>query len=416
MTPVRTKPFPDYNSIGPEEEAAAVRVVRSGRLSSFIARGDGFWGGREVQRLERFVEETFAVKHALSMNSATSCLFAAMAAIGVGPGDEVIVSPYSHCVSATAPLLYGAVPVFGDLEDEYFGLSVESVRRRITPRTRAIITVDTFGQSSDVQALMALARKHDLTVVCDAAHSMGARYGDAWAGTTAHLGVYSLNGFKIAQTGEGGIAVTDDDELALRLALVRNHAEACVEELGVTDLTNMLGQNYRLGEIEAAIAVEQLRKLPRLIAQRVDLAEYLTERLGKIDGIIPPAVRAGSTHTYYLHPIRYDADIVGMPRGEFVDGLVAEGIPLYRMAAGYVRPLYRLPIFARRTYAPQGFPWTSRFYAGHVEYGDGICPVVERLHEREMIVNHLVYPPLTTADMDDIAEAFEKVAMRARRR
>lgn len=415
-SPLRATPFAPYNSIGSEEEAAAVRVIRSGQLSSFIARGgESFYGGREVQRLERLVEETFGVKHAVSMNSATSCLYAAMGALGLGPGDEVIVSPYSHCISATAPLLYGAVPVFADLEDDCYCLSLESIRRSITPRTKAVIAVDTFGQSSDMDGLMALAHAHNLKVVCDAAHSFGAKYRDKWAGTVADIGVFSLNGYKIIQVGEGGIAVTNDDEMALRLALIRNHAEACVADLGVTDITNLLGQNYRLGEIEAAMAVEQIKKLPGLIAKRVELAEYLSERLRQVPGITPPAVRPGNTHAYYLYPIAYDESVVGMQREEFVEGLRGEGIPLYRMAGGYVRPLYLLPIFAQRKYAPYGYPWESEYYDGHVDYAKVHCPVTQRLYEKELIVNHLVYPPLTRIDMDDIVAAFVKVSARRRR-
>lgn len=260
---------------------------------------------------------------------------------------------------------------------------------------------------------MALAREYHLKVVCDAAHSFGARHNDTWAGTTADIGVFSLNGHKIIQVGEGGLVVTHDDELALRLALIRNHAEACVADLGVEDITNLLGQNYRLGEIEAAMAVEQIKKLPRLIAQRGALAARLTERLGRIPGITPPALRPGNTHTYYLYPIRYDARIIGLDRNEFVNRLRAEGIPLYTMAAGYVRPLYRLPIFSRKQFAPSGYPWASRYYDGQADYHPTQCPVVERLHERELIVNHLVYPPLTTDDMDDIAHAFLRVAKNA---
>lgn len=413
-TPVRTRPFPLYNSIGKEEEEAALRVIRSGQLSSFIASGgDNFYGGPEVQRLERFVEKVFEVKHAVSMNSATSCLYAAMGALGVGPGDEVIVSPYSHCISATAPLLYGAIPVFADVEDDYFCLSLDSIRQRITGRTKAIITVDTFGQSSEMDALMALARQYNLKVVCDAAHSFGARHKNKWAGTVADIGVFSLNGYKIVQVGEGGIAVTNDDDLALRLALIRNHAEACVADMQVADITNMLGQNYRLGEIEAAMAVEQINKLRGLIARRVELAQYLTDRLGQISGITPPVIRPGNTHTYYLYAIKYDENVIGLSRSDFVESVKAEGIPLYRMAAGYVRPLYLQPIFVQRKYAPRGYPWASEYCGGQVDYSKGNCPVTERLYEKELIVNHLVYPPLTRADMDDIANAFAKVVEHA---
>lgn len=409
-SPIRTRPFPAYNTIGDEEKRAVMEVLDTGRLSEFIGRhGELFHGGRKVRELETLVQEKFGVKHAVSMNSATSCLYAAMGALGIGAGDEVIVSSYSMCISATAPLLYQGIPVFADLEPDHFCLDPESIRRRITSRTKAILCVDTFGQSSDMDAINEIARAHGLKVVSDCAHAMGAHYQGKPAGTLADIGIYSLNAHKIIQCGEGGIAVTNDDALALRLRLIRNHAEAVVTDLPEVDLTNMLGQNYRLPEMEAAIAIEQIKKLDGLIAQRRELSEYLSERLSAIDGLTPPAVRPDSSHVYYIYPIKYDQDRLGVPRARILDALRAEGIPMYLFAGGYVKPLYYEPIFQKKLVFANGYPFTLPQAGPAPEYGPAACPVVERLYHLEMIVLHLVYPPLTRQDMDDIADAFEKV-------
>lgn len=410
-TPVRTKPFPAYNTIGEEEKKAVMEVMESGRLSDYLGRwSELFGGGRKVNGLESFVQKKFGIKHAVSMNSATSCLYAAIGALGIGPGDEVIVSAYSMCISSTAPFLYMAIPVFADLEHDNFCLDPKSIESKITKRTRAIISVDTFGQSADMRAIRKIADAHGLKVISDSAHAAGALYRGKPAGTLADIGVYSLNAHKVIQCGEGGIAVTDDDKLALRLKLIRNHAEAVVGDLpGESDLTNMLGQNYRMPEIEAAIAIEQFKKLDGLNAKRIALSEYLSKRLRDIDGLTPPCVRDGCTHVYYLYPIKYDESRVGVKRQKILDAVRAEGIPLYRFAGGYMRPMYYEPIFKEKKVFAKGYPFTLPDCGSLPDYGPKDCPVIEKLYREEMITFNINYPPLTCRDMDDIADAFEKV-------
>ena len=406
--PVRNEPFSAYSSLGEEEKKAVMEVMDDGVLSDFIASpGEYFNGGKRVRRLEDAWAEKFGVKHAVAMNSATSGIFAAVGAVGVGAGDEVIVSPYNMSCSASCPFVYNGIPVFADLEPKYFCLDPESIRQRLTPLTKAIVVVSSFGQSADFEAIMALAAERELMVIDDAAHVAGGKYQGRSAGTAAHVGIYSLNAHKIIQCGEGGIAVTDDDDLALRLRLIRNHAEAVVGDMGIENIDNMLGYNYRMTEMEAAVAYEQLLKMDRLNAERRELAEHLTRRLQDLPGIVPPQVREGCEHVYYLFPILYKEEKVGVSRSRFVEALIAEGIPFYSRAAGYVKPYYLEPMFTRRTVYANGSPFDK--YKGEVDYSPGICPVTERLYKSEMIMNTYCYPPLKTGDMDDIADAFEKV-------
>lgn len=412
MEKIRTSQFPLYNPIGEEEALAAAEVVRTGMLSDYIGRhGDKFRGGQRVRELEMRWAEYHQVKHAISFNTATSALIAGIGAMGILPGDEVLVIGYSMCISATAPLFYDAIPVFVDIEEDCFCMDPQSVIDRITPRTKAILPVDLFGQSTDMIALMEIAKKHNLKVLCDASHVPGCAYNGGFAGTFGDIGVYSLNQHKIIHCGEGGIAVTDDDELALRLQLIRNHGEAAVEEMGYTNLTNMVGGNYRLPEIEAAIATEQLKKLPRLLQQRIDLADYLTEKLSHLDFLTPPKVREGSGHVYYLYPLKYHEEATGLSREKYIDNVRDLGIPLYRFAGGYIRPLYQEPIFAKRDEFKAGFPYSLHHEDERPRYERGVCPVTERLYDREMIVTAYNYPPNTTSDMDDIVKALTQAAL-----
>ena len=258
------QPFRRYNSIGEEEVGAAKEVVESGVLSQFLGCWDpDFYGGPKVQQFERECETFFSVKYAVSVNSATSGLIAALGAIGIEPGDEVIVSPWTMCASATAILHWNAIPVFADIDRETFNLDPKSIEATITPYTKAIMSVDIFGQSADMEAIMLIAKKYNLKVISDSAQSPGVSYKGKYAGTLADVGCYSLNYHKHIHTGEGGICLTDDSSLAERMQLIRNHAEAVVENKGVQDLTNMIGFNFRLGEIEAAIEVLERAGTPR---------------------------------------------------------------------------------------------------------------------------------------------------------
>lgn len=409
MEKIRTKPFPLYNPIGDEEVQAAAAVVKTGMLSDYIGRHcDKFGGGKNVLELEKRWADYHGVKHAVTFNSATSAMIAGMGALNILPGDEVIVMPYSMCISATVPLFYDGIPVFVDIDEDYFCMNPRKIEAKITPKTKAILPVDLCGQSSDMIAINAIAKKYNLKVLCDASHVPGCKYENGFAGTFSDIGVYSLNQHKIIHCGEGGIAVTNDDELALRLQLIRNHAEAVVEEMGYKNISNMLGGNYRMPEVEAAIGIEQLKKLPQLLKQRIDLADYLTEKLSKVEFLTPPAVRKNSDHVYYLYPIKYNESVTGIKREKYAQNIRDLGIPLHRFAEGYIRPLYLEQIFSQKDRFKNGFPYSLGKDDSSQKYTKGICPVVERMHENELIVTSYNYPPLTKSDMDDVVKAFTK--------
>jgi perosamine synthetase len=406
--PVRKKPFPPYISTGEEEKQAVIEVMDSKVLSKFLGEwSPDFYGGPRVQKLEKEWADYFSVKNAVSVNSATSGLYAAVGAAGIGPGDEVIVSPYTMSASATAALVYGAIPVFADIDQDIFCITAESIRERITPWTRAIIVVDIFGHPADMNEIMEVADEHDLIVIEDAAQAPGATYHGRYAGTLGHMGVFSLNYHKTIQCGEGGVVVTNDDVLAERLMLIRNHAEVVVTHKEVNNLVNLIGFNFRMTEIEAAIASEQLKKLKRLLMPRIQAADYLTTHLKGYPGLQTPIVRRGVRHGYYVYSLRYNASITGVPREKIVQALNAEGIP---MESGYVQPIYLEPVYQQRiAFGKNGFPFTYEGYKGKLNYKKGLCQVTERMHYNEVMTTNICHANITRGDLDDILDAFEKV-------
>jgi len=440
-TPIRSKNFPSQITVGKEEEEAAVNVIRTGRLSHFRGNwSDAFYGGPEIQALEKEWATKFNVKHAIAVNSATSGLIAACGAIGLAPGDEVIVTPWSMSCSATAPLWWNAIPVFADIEYDHYCLDPHSIEQRITERTKAIIVVDLFGQSYDVEPINKIAEQHNLIVIEDAAQAIGSTYLHTWesysqrhyTGTLGHIGIYSLTHGKHLTSGEGGVIVTNDSNLAFRCQLIRNHAEAVVQDMqyqygqNVTVLledkdgwkidysqikNNMLGLNVRMTEIEAAIARCQLRKLDGFVEARQRNAKLLGDAIADIPAIKPSPVRDNCTHSYYVQAFKWDSGKAdGLHRDKFIEAVKAElmpeegreseGVPI---GCGYIQPLYLMPLFQnRRLYGGTYYPFDIHIY----EEGD--CPIAERLWKDDLFLWRLQSLPLTEKDINDVRQAFTK--------
>jgi dTDP-4-amino-4,6-dideoxygalactose transaminase len=355
--------------IGSEEKAAVMRVMDRGILSGYQGNwSDAFYGGEEVHALEKEWAEYFGVKHAIAVNSATSGLWAACAAIGltspfelatewdsaINCPDEIIVSPYSMTCSASIPLHFGAKPVFADIEPDYYCLDPASVEAAITEHTKAIIVVDLFGQPYDADAINAIAKKHGIMVIEDAAQAIGATYKGRYAGTLGDIGVFSLNRHKHIQCGEGGVVVTDNDELATRLRLLMNHAEAVVNDMdrqGELDMqfvsrsdmriNNLVGLNLRMTELQAAIAREQLKKLEGILETVREHAKYF-----------PVKVRPGCEHAYYRYAFHRKNEPAFNKKA-----------PLFNVKRHYITPLYKMPLFKA------------------LGYQDGLCPVCEEVEE-----------------------------------
>jgi perosamine synthetase len=340
-TPVISGPLPPYRAMGPAEKAAVAEVMESGCLSGFMGSpGPAFLGGPKVRAFEEAWAKHCGVKHAVSMNSATSGLIAAMGVIELRPGDEVIVPPWTMSATVAAVLVYGGVPVFADIEPITFCIDPNEVAKQITTRTRAIIAVNLFGHPAQLARLRALADERGIYLVEDSAQAPLAFEHGKRAGTVGHIGVFSFNYHKHIHTGEGGMCVTNEDHLAGRMQLVRNHGENLSSDV--------IGFNFRMTEIAAAIGIVQLAAIEEHVDRRRKIVGALNEAVMDCEDLVAPEVRLGCAHNYYLWALRYWGDAE-----RFSAALAAEGFPHTR---GYVKPLHRLHAFRRTRWRQGSYP------------------------------------------------------------
>jgi dTDP-4-amino-4,6-dideoxygalactose transaminase len=270
--------------IGPQEEAAVLRVLRSGQLAQ----------GATVTEFEARIASYLGVHHAIAVSSGTAALIVALQAHGIGQGDEVIVPVFTFAATANAVLLVGAKPIFVDVDHESFNIDAGQVKEALTSRSKAIIPVHLFGQACDMGSIMALAEEHDLVVIEDACQALGARWQGQKAGTfsTACLSFYAT---KSLTTGEGGMVVTSDAGVAEQARLIRNQGET------IRYRTDVLGQNYRMTEVAAALGLAQVNHLDDWITSRRANAVWLSDHL---DGVAPPIAHAACYHTYQQYTVR----------------------------------------------------------------------------------------------------------------
>jgi len=405
---VRERPYITHAIIEKEERQRVNEVLDSGLLSGYVAKaGDNFLGGRQVREFESLVRSYFKVKHAVAVNSATAGLHMALGACNISAGDEVIVTPYTMSATSTAIVMQNAVPVFADIDEDTFCIDPARIEEKITPRTRAIVLVHLFGYPAAMDEIMAIARKNNLYVIEDCAQAPGAKYKNRLVGTIGDIGVFSLNQHKTITSGEGGFAVTEDDKLALKMQLIRNHGEAVIGSPGFEEIDNVIGYNYRMTELEAAVSIGQFRRLDFLNDYRIELAEYLTKGLSKFDSLILPKKGKECKHVYFVYPMRFKSEVAEISRDMFVKALVAEGIPA---SAGYVKPLYLEPLYQRKSiYGKAGYSFVQASFEGGADYSKGICPIAERMHEKELMLTAVCRYPHTKKDMDDVVKAFDKV-------
>ncbi len=402
----RIKP---HNPIGLQEQISVYKVLRSGVLSKFLGTwSDDFFGGPKVQEFEALAREKFKVAHAISVNSWTSGLIAAIGAVGIEPGDEVIVTPWSMSASVAAVLHWGGIPVFADIDPDDFNIDPQKVKRLVGPKTKAILAADIFGKSANIKALMEIADDFGLKLISDTAQAPGSKTVGRYSGTIAHIGGISLNYHKHIHTGEGGLLFTNDDELAFRLKLIRNHAESVVGGASVKDISNLIGYNFRLGEIESAIGIEQLKKLDKIVRNKQTLANELTHELKGLKGLKLPEADLDLSNVYYVYPILIDSEKIGVTRNVLVSALKAEGVP--GLSEGY-QNLHLLPVLQQKNaFGSNGFPWSYRLdHANSYDYSKGICPISESYHDEKFIGFGIAGLSLRPKHIRKIGVAFRKV-------
>ncbi len=404
--PIINYSFKISNSIDRKDINSVVKVMKTGVLSGFVASDNEFFrGGNEVRKFENLWSKYFKVKFSVSVNSWTSGLIACIGALDFEPGDEIITTPWTMCATATAIIHWNCIPVFADIEPDTFCIDPISVEKRITKKTKAILAVDIFGQSCDYIRLMKLAKKYNLKLICDSAQSILTTFKGRYVGGLGDIGGYSLNYHKHINTGEGGVIVTNNKNYAKKLYAIRNHAEAIVAKGTKKELTNMIGYNFRMGEIEAAIGIQQLKKVKKRVKLKQNIAKQLNIGLKNLKGLKLPKVRKHSTHSYYLYPMILNPKILGVSRKKIFKALEAEGIQ--GLTEKYIT-LHLYPMYQKKiAYGSKNFPWS--YFGKKISYKKGICPVAENLQDKTFLGLQIQLFDLNKKDVDRIIKAFKKV-------
>ncbi len=361
-------PFLPYGrqSISDDDIAAVTAVLRSDFLTQ----------GPEVERFEASLRAACGAKHAIAYSHGTAALFGACWAAGVGPGDEVVTSAITFAASANCAAYLGALPVFADVRADTCGVDVASLERAITPKTKVLIPVDFTGQPADLAQVHALAKQRGLLVIEDAAHSLGAVYqGEpVGCGHYADMTMLSFHPVKHITTGEGGAVLTNDDNLAHRLRLFRNHGIERDESRFVTQPSpgpwyhemQELGHNFRLTDLQAALGRSQMTRLPAFVARRREIAALYDKLLADLPRIRPLAQLPDRRSSYHLYAVQIDLAAAGKDRAQVMHELRQLGVG---SQVHYI-PVYRHPFHQRnlaaagRAHRPEQFPNAEAYYAG----------------------------------------------------
>jgi perosamine synthetase len=368
-------------SIDEEDIRAVVEVLRSDWLTT----------GPKVAEFERALANFVGAKEAVAVSNGTAALHAAMYALGIGPGDEVIVPPMTFAATANCVVFQGGTPVFADVDPETLLIDPKQVESKLTSRTKAIIAVDFAGHPCEYDLLRSIARKHKVALVADACHALGARYKDKLVGSLADLSVFSFHPVKHVTTGEGGAVTTNDTAFASRMNTFRNHGITADyrerEEKGSWFYeVNDLGYNYRLTDFQCALGISQLRKLSTFVQRRQEIARRYDVAFKKLPQMQPLALRADVFHAYHLYVVQLNFDWLQADRGQTFTALRAEGIG----ANVHYIPIHLHPYYRQR------FGTTP-----------GDCPIAEAAYER--LISLPIFPAMIDEEIEYTIKSVTKV-------
>jgi len=381
--------FNKFNPIGMQELYAATKVIKSGMLSGFLAgTGKEFLGGKYVRKFEKKLQTYFKVRYAITVNSWTSGLVAAIGSLSPKTGDEIIVPTWTMSACAAAILNWKAIPVFCDIKKDDFTIDVKKAENLITKKTIAIMAVDLFGSPCDYKELINLKKKYKIKIISDSAQAITAKYKDKYVSTFVDIGGYSFNRHKHINTGEGGVLITNNKIYAKKLRLLRNHAESSLAPNN-HDMKDMFGFNFRLGEIESAIGIEQLKKLKNIVNNRRAVAKNLTLGLQKLRGLNVPHESNLKKHVYYFYPMTLNMELIKTDKKKIIYLLEKEGV---QGICGKYNSLHLLPIFNKNNLK------SKKFFS-----------VAEELNNKTFIAIKLCILSLDKNDVRLIIKAFEKV-------
>jgi len=395
--PVRAKPLGEWPIITDEEIEAVTRVLKRRKLCATMYKA------YEVPELEEEFAKVMNVKYAIATSSGTAALDIVVAALGIGPGDEIITTPYTFIATATCALHNCAIPVFADVDLKTRNIDPADIERKITNKTKAIIVVHLGGHPCEMDEIMRIAKEHDLYVVEDCAQAHLAEYKGKIVGGIGHIAIFSFQESKNMMSGEGGMITTNDEELAEKCTSLREHGRLRDKPWY---FHYRLGWNYRMTEMQAAILRVQLKRLPKITEERRRNAEYLSKLLSEFKAVKPGYVAPYVKHAYHLYLVDYYPEVTGLTKEQFVKAVQAEGIPL---AEGYMWPVYENTLFKEFRVRPKQCPFSCPYYGKKVSYPKGLCPNTEKLcYERGLwIPGHALNVP--KEELDDIPLALSKV-------
>jgi len=369
--------------LGPEEHENVEAVLESGR----------FLQGPYVEEFEEKWADLVGVDHAIAVSNGTTAIQLSLKALGLRPGDEVVVPSLTFGSTATAVVHQAGVPVFADIDRELYTLDHTDLKRCLSDRTAAVMPVHLYGHPAEMDEICAFADEHDLAVIEDAAQAHGARYRGDVVGSIGDVGCFSFYATKNITTGEGGVVTTDDDDLAAEIRLLRSHGMANRDE-HVT-----LGYNYRMSDLNGAIGSAQVDRLAGFNQRRREISERLFEELSDLDWLRPAVVRDYVDHAYFWAPFEIDTDAIGMSGKEVWRELKERGVETRHR---YVDPLYDQPVFAEHRGFNSDFPWSANEHAHDYDLS---LPNVEAVAGNTIgLPNH---PGLDDEDVDYVVETVQ---------
>lgn len=375
-----------------EEEIAAVRdVLLSG---SYVS-------GERVAEFEKAFSEYVGTKYAVAVNSGTAALHLSLAAMGIGPGDEVIVPPLTFFSTVSCVLHQRAIPVFADIDPDSYCIDPKDVEDKITERTKAIIPVHLFGQSVEMDSLMDLADSNGIQVIEDCAQAHGTVYKGKTVGSLGHAAAFSFFATKHMTTGEGGMITTNDPEIAEKARIMRSHG------MIDRDTHSVIGYNYRMNEMSAAMGLVQLNKLPSLNKKRIQNSIYLIDALKTLRWLKSPELKSYSLHTFFWVPFLVRENFIRLTTPEVVQKLRQNGVEVRHR---YREPLYKQPVLTNQVgYGDKSrCPYGCAYYKGaKIDYSQINLPNVERVAGRLIgLPNH---PGLTSEDLDKVVQVIKGI-------
>lgn len=360
-----------------------IQVVLETLKSPFITQGP------KIVEFEHAVADYVGAEYAVAFANGTAALHGACFAAGISQGDEVITTPITFAASSNCVLYCGGKPVFVDIDEETYNIAPDKIKSAITPNTKAIIPVDFTGQPVDMEAILEIAKEHNLVIIEDAAHSLGATYKGCKVGTMADMTMFSFHPVKHITTGEGGIIATDSEEYAEKLRLfrshgIRNYNLSKDEGPWYYEMVD-LGYNYRMTDLQAALGISQLRKLDEFVARRREIAGIYNQEFTNLNGVKIPNQLEGTNSSWHLYMLCLELEKLQVSRREIFEALRAENIGVH---------VHYLPVYFHPYYQRLG-------------YEKGLCPIAEKWYETALTIP--LFPKMTEEDVMSVVEAISKV-------